>query len=59
MCSRHSVPGTNSVIEGLTLANSGTNFEKQWDLLLQTVGLALANSGTNKGIDNNIGKEWD
>ena len=25
------VPGTNSEIEGLTLANNGTNFGKEWD----------------------------
>ena len=27
----HLVPGTNSEIEGLTLANSGTNNRKEWD----------------------------
>ena len=29
--SGHLVPGTNSEIEGLTLANSGTNNRKEWD----------------------------
>ena len=27
----HLVPRTNSEIEGLTLANSGTNNRKEWD----------------------------
>ena len=29
--SGHLVPGTNSEIEGLTLANSETNNRKEWD----------------------------
>ena len=28
---RHLVAGTNSEIEGLTLANNGTNNRREWD----------------------------
>ena len=50
----HLVPGTNSEIEGLTLAKSGTNISKDWDLRYQREGLTISKSaGTNNR------KEWD
>ena len=35
LSTHHLVPGTNSEIEGLTLANSGTNFGLLWDLFIK------------------------